>query len=79
MSMKTVHKIALAKAAYRALHAVRKIAGLADETIVFRRGIRYALDLSQGIDLAIYLQGQFERLPPGPMRATSLPATSFST
>lgn len=58
--MKTVHKIAAARAAYGALHAIRGLAGLGDELVATRRGIRFALDLAQGIDLAIYLQGQFE-------------------
>lgn len=58
--MKTVHKIAAAKAAYGALHAIRGLAGLGDELVATRRGIRFALDLAQGIDLAIYLQGSFE-------------------
>ena len=58
--MKTKHKIALATIAYRTIGTFRKIAGAGDEVTVTRRGIRYHLDLSEGIDLAIYLQGQFE-------------------
>ena len=58
--MKTVHKIALARAAYLAVHGVRSIGGLGDNVVVTRRGIRYALDLRQGIDFSIYLQGHFE-------------------
>jgi FkbM family methyltransferase len=58
--MKTKHKIALAKAAYQTINACRRIVGGGDDVIVTRRGIRYHLDLSEGIDLAIYLQGQFE-------------------
>lgn len=58
--MKTRHKIAAAKLAYGALHVLRKAAGADNNVTVTRRGIRYALDLAEGIDLAIYLQGQFE-------------------
>jgi FkbM family methyltransferase len=58
--MKTAHKIAAARALYRVLHASRAMAGLTDEVVATRGGIAYDLDLSQGIDLAIYL-GMYER------------------
>jgi len=59
--MKTVHKMALARAAYRAVHFGRVIAGRTDRCIATRDGISYELDLSQGIDFAIYLGNVFER------------------
>src|SRR5258708_39371705 len=58
--MKTANKIALARLAYRAIHLARAIAGYSDRCIVKRDGVIYDLDLSQGIDFAIYL-GMFER------------------
>jgi FkbM family methyltransferase len=58
--MKTKYKIAIAKTAYHTISAFRRLTGAGDEAIVVRNGIRYCLDLSEGIDLAIYLQGQFE-------------------
>ncbi len=60
--MQTRHKLALAKAAYRLLAHARSLAGLRDHTLVTRRGIRWALDLNEGIDLTIYLLGIFEPL-----------------
>lgn len=58
--MKTKYKIALAKAAYRMISTGRRLFGGADAVTVTRNGLRYSLDLSEGIDMAIYLQGQFE-------------------
>lgn len=60
-SMKTAHKIALARAAYQFVHLCRKFAGLSDITIVERGGVTFELDLAQGIDFAIYLGDVFER------------------
>jgi FkbM family methyltransferase len=59
--MKTAHKIAMARAAYRSVHFYRKIVGLTDSTIVSRGGATFQLDLAQGIDFAIYLGDIFER------------------
>jgi FkbM family methyltransferase len=58
--VKTANKIALARLAYRAIHSARAAAGYSDLCIVKRDGLSYELDLSQGIDFAIYL-GMFER------------------
>jgi FkbM family methyltransferase len=58
--MKTAHKIALAKLAYGAVHAGRRLAGRGDQLVAIRDGLTYALDLAQGIDFAIYLFGHFE-------------------
>ena len=58
--MKTNHKILLASIIYRTLHAVRSVFGLRDTTTVTRKDIRWGLDLSEGIDLSIYLFGAFE-------------------
>src|ERR1700692_3394838 len=53
--MKPAHKIGLARAAYRAIHFGRTIIGQSDRCVVTRACLNYALDLSQGIDFAIYL------------------------
>lgn len=58
--MKTIHKIAVARAIYRVVHAARGLAGRSDQVVATREGITYDLDLAQGIDFAIYLGG-FER------------------
>jgi FkbM family methyltransferase len=59
--MKTAHKIAIAKLLHHLVRAGRTIAGLPDKGVFCRRGIAYEPDLSEGIDLAIYLGGMFER------------------
>jgi FkbM family methyltransferase len=61
MFMKTATKIALARALHHLVRSGRSIAGRPDEGIFSRRGVVYELDLSQGIDFAIYLGGMFER------------------
>jgi FkbM family methyltransferase len=59
-SMRTVHKIALAKLAYWALHFARCGLAKTDHCLATRRKLNYDLDLSQGIDLSIFLLGRFE-------------------
>jgi FkbM family methyltransferase len=59
--MKTAQKIQIARAAYRAVHLGRTIIGQSDRCVVTRNGMTYDLDLSQGIDFAIYLGDIFER------------------
>ena len=59
--MKTTHKIGVARAIYHAVHTGRMLLGRTDREIVVRDDITYDLDLSQGIDFAIYLGGIFER------------------
>ncbi len=59
--MKTAHKIALARLAYRTIHLARAVGGRTDNCIVTRGGVTYDLDLGQGIDFAIYLGNIFER------------------
>jgi FkbM family methyltransferase len=59
--MKTATKIAIAKALHHVVRSGRAVTGQPGKGIFSRRGIRYELDLSEGIDLAIYLGGMFER------------------
>ncbi len=58
--MKTKTKIAVAAAASRAIRAVRRLFGLGNTAEVSRGGIRWRLDLTEGIDFSIYLLGAFE-------------------
>jgi FkbM family methyltransferase len=56
----TKTKVTLAGAAYKVISSVRTIVGKNDRVEVERRGIRWALDLREGIDFSIYLLGAFE-------------------
>lgn len=58
--MRTVLKIAAAKVLYRTIRAARRAAGRSDKVTATRCGLHYELDLSEGIDLAVYLFGAFE-------------------
>jgi FkbM family methyltransferase len=59
--MKTVHKIRAARMIYHAIHAGRALLGRTDREIVVRDNLTYDLDLSEGIDLGIYLGNSYER------------------
>lgn len=59
--LSTTTKIALAKIGHAILTLSRKAVGLSNTTVVSRGGIRWRLDLDEGIDLSIYLLGAFER------------------
>jgi FkbM family methyltransferase len=56
----TKTKVSLAAVAYQAISFGRRMAGKSDSTIIERNGIRYHLDLNEGIDFSIYLLGAFE-------------------
>jgi len=56
----TKTKVALARMAYEFISTGRLFLGKRDSTIVVRKGIRYHLDLNEGIDFSIYLLGAFE-------------------
>ena len=53
-------KIRLARILYRIVHGARRLVGLGDELTATRSGLRWRLDLKEGIDLSIYLFGSFE-------------------
>lgn len=59
--LKTKSKMALARGLSRAIMAPRHMLGLGSEVRVDRGGIDWRLNLEEGIDLAIYLFGAFER------------------
>jgi FkbM family methyltransferase len=73
--MKTAHKIAAARAIYRAIHTGRTLIGRTDQQIVRRNGITYDLDLSQGIDFAIFLGDLYERQTKAALRKLVSPAS----
>ena len=56
----TRQKIGLARALQRPLLAARHLSGRSAMTTVRRRGVTWHLDLREGIDFAIWLQGCFE-------------------
>jgi FkbM family methyltransferase len=58
--MKTTHKIMLARMAYYPLSMARRLLGSTDIVEGSFDGLNYRLDLSEGIDFAIYLFGCFE-------------------
>ena len=60
MNLSTRQKIALARAAYVLVMAVRRLAGRSHEAHVRRAGVSWVLDLREGIDFAIYCTGAFE-------------------
>jgi FkbM family methyltransferase len=47
--------------AYRAVSTVRGLAGKGDSATISRGGVRWQLDLAEGVDFSIYLLGRFER------------------
>ena len=73
--MKTTHKIAGARAMYRVVRAGRAMLGRTDRDVVVRGGINYELDLSQGIDFAIYLGNIYERQTKAALRRLVSPGS----
>src|SRR2546429_242397 len=61
MILTTKTKIALASMAYRVIAAGRAVLGRDDHVITERGGLKWDLDLREGIDFSIYLLGAFER------------------
>ena len=58
--MRTRHKIALARIARAPIVLVRRLFGLEQMPVVRRAGLRWCLDLNEGIDFSIYFLGGFE-------------------
>lgn len=63
--MKTETKIKLASLASRGIRRLRTSLGKPNLAVFHRNGLDWELDLTQGIDFAIFLQGAFE---PGTLR-----------
>ena len=73
--MKTTQKIGAARMIYRTIHAGRALLGQTDQAIVVRDDVAYDLDLSQGIDFAIYLGNIYERQTKVALRKLVLPGS----
>src|SRR6202158_5363177 len=73
--MKTTHKIAAARAIYHVIHVGRTLLGRTDQKIAIRDGVTYDLDLSQGIDFAIYLGNIYERQTKAALRRLVSPGS----
>jgi FkbM family methyltransferase len=73
--MKTTHKIGAARMIYHTVHAGRTLLGQTDRAIVIRDDVTYDLDLSQGIDFAIYLGNIYERQTKAALRKLVPPAS----
>lgn len=60
--LSTVTKIAIARALNRAIVGARRLCGKNARVDAVRGGIKWRLDLDEGIDLAIYL-GRYQKIP----------------
>ncbi len=70
MHFSTATKIALARAAYRGVRILRAVRGRRGSIVTVRRGgLAWELDISEGVQFAIYLLGQFERRTAAALRA----------
>jgi len=58
--LKTSDKICIARLLSTTIRAIRSLFGKSGKVVVKRRGIRWSLDLNEGIDFSIYLIGGFE-------------------
>lgn len=58
--LSTSHKILIARYLSRLILFFRGLVGLPSSVVVVRRGIRWSLDLTDGVDFAIFLLGGFE-------------------
>src|SRR6266436_1686314 len=81
MILTTKTKIAMAGLAYRAIAMGRAVLGRDDCVSAERGGLKWCLDLREGIDFSIYLLGAFERstvrareteTQPGPQSGTRI-------
>ena len=69
----TKTKIALAGLAYRTIAMSRGLFGKGNQAVVRHGGLRWSLDLEEGIDFSIYLLGAFERSTASTLRALVKP------
>ena len=60
--LKTSQKIFIASLLNRVVLGVRAMFGLGSNTVATRHGVKWNLDLNEGIDFSIYLLGAFEPL-----------------
>ncbi len=69
----TKTKIALAALAYRTIATGRGLLGKGKQVIARRGGVRWCLDLEEGIDFSIYLLGGFEKSTAATLRTLVKP------
>jgi FkbM family methyltransferase len=60
VKLKSAQKMALARVASCLVLGFRRLLGLPSRTVARRHGLSWDLDLTEGIDLSIYLLGRFE-------------------
>src|SRR2546423_1295891 len=58
--LKTSHKILIARLLNWIVTGARKLVGLGPQVTVIRQGVKWTLDLNEGIDFSIWLLGGFE-------------------
>ena len=58
--LSTTHKVLIARGLSATVLSLRNLFGLNSEVVVNRRGVKWSLNLKEGVDLAIYLLGGFE-------------------
>jgi len=72
--MNTQLKLRIARVLYQTVKTARACVGAKSEQVeCVRSGLRWNLDLSEGIDLSIYLFGQFERSTTSALRTHLFP------
>jgi FkbM family methyltransferase len=75
MKLSTARKIALARVLYRGVTWARRVAGRAGtEVVCRRRGVRWSLDLSEGVQFGIYT-GLYERATSKLLRDLATPGS----
>jgi len=60
LTLSTTQKVAIARVLSRSTLLLRRLLGKGPQAVATRHGVRWSLDLREGIDLAIYLLGGFE-------------------
>ncbi|MEI6246471.1 MAG: FkbM family methyltransferase, partial [Acidobacteriota bacterium] len=74
MHLSTAAKLRAARALYRSVRLARRLTGASSDIVdVRRRGLNWRLNLAEGIDLSIYLFGEFERATAQAIRDTLRP------
>ncbi len=74
MELSTATKIRFARGLYRCVRQLRRLAGATGDLVEVRRqGLLWRLDLSEGIDLSLFLFGRFERTTSAAIRAAVRP------
>ena len=58
--LSTSHKILIARGLSTTIMSIRSLFGFPKEVVVTRKGVKWSLNLKEGIDLAIYMLGGFE-------------------